>query len=240
MIVREHLYEGIYYDDGEFVFNFKEDNASHFINLKYNNTYVKENNKHVFYSYTFKRTTDKNIKKLFLKALKYKDKTLIKENDYDLFLKKAVMGLLREIDRDIDIIVYPKSSSPLNSDIAFAIKNRLGHNTFIAQDLIIKNNIENIIVDKSKISDKTAKRLMISAGKDGEVTLKNIPPQFRKYFSNFLKFDSEIQRNYLNKLRGNVLIVDDILAKGTTMIEVENLIRSLNPTSVVKYALLKS
>lgn len=240
MIVREYLYEGIYYDDGEFVFDFKNDDKSHFINLRYNNTYVKENNKHVFYSYTFKRTIDRETKKLFLKALKYKDTTLIKDNDYNLFLKKAVIGLLREIDRDIDIIVYPKSSSPLNTDIAWAIKNKLGNNTYIGQDLIIKNNVENIMIDASKIDEETLDNLKIHATKDGLFSLRMIPPRYRKYFLNFLKFDSEKQKNYIKKLQGNVLIVDDILTKGTTILESEQLIRSLNPTSITKYVLLKS
>jgi hypothetical protein len=240
MIVREYLYEGVYYNDGEFVFDFKNDDKSHFINLRYNNTYAKENIHHIFYSYTFKRSTDKEIKKLFLQALKYKDESLIANNDYEFFLKKAVMGLLREIDRDIDIIVYPKSSSPLNTDIAWAIKNKLGNSTYIGQDLIIKNDVENIMVDSSKVDEETLERLKIRANKNGEFSLRSIPPRYRKYFLNFLKFDSEKQKNYLKKLQGKVLIVDDILTKGTTMLESEQLIRSLNPTSVIKYILLKT
>lgn len=240
MIVKEYLYEGIYYNDGEFVFDFKNDDKSHFINLRYNNTYVKQNNKHIFYSYTFKTSTNKEIKKIFLKAIKYKNETLIDDNDYDLFLKKAVIGLLRETNRDIDIIVYPKSSSPLNTDIAWAIKNRLGNNTYIGQDLIIKNNVENIIVDSSKVDEKILERLKIYADKNGEFSLRLIPPRYRKYFLNFLKFDSEKQKKYIKKLQGNVLIVDDILTKGTTISESEQLIRSLNPNSVLKYVLIKS
>lgn len=241
MLVRENiLQEGIYYNDTNFIFDFINDNKNHFINLKFGNKFVKVNNKNIFYSYRFKDNTDPTIKKIFLRALKYKNETLILSNDYDKFLNKAVMGFFHNMSKDIDIIIYPKSSSPLNFDIAKRIKDKLGYNTIIANDIIVKNNIENIKIDTSKISVKTAEKLLKIIVNREDFQLKHIPPKFRHYFSNFLKFDDNVQHTYYNKLRNNVLIVDDILTKGTTMRECELLARSLNPNFLLKYVLIKS
>jgi hypothetical protein len=240
IIVKEFITEGIYFDDDNFVFDYRIDEKSHFINLKYNNKFVKVNKKDIFYSYVMKDNVDRTIKKLFIKSLKYKDEQFISYNDYEKFLNKGILGFLHIIDRNIDIIIYPKSSSPLNFDIAKKIKDKLGTNTYIVKDSIVKNEIENIKIDASKISDKTRKSLLKYSIKDGEFFLKRIPPQYRKYFFNFLKFDNNIQRDFYNKLSGNILIVDDILSEGTTINEIEKLVKSFNPSKIIKYVILRT
>jgi len=239
-IVQESLNEGVYFDGNNFIFDFNDDNVHHFINLRYDNRFIKKYKNDIFYSYIIKEHTPKDIKQLFIKSLKFKDEKFISLEQYNNFLNKGIQGLLHTIDNNIDIIIYPKSSSPINFDIANKIKNKLGNNTHIAKDVIIKNEIENIKIDLSKISDKTAKNLLKHSSKNNEFFLKKIPPQYRKYFSNFLKFDNDVQRTLYNKISGNVLVIDDILAKGTTINEIIKLIESFNPKTLIKYVLLKT
>ena len=241
-MIKKSLNEGVYFKDNHFVFNFLNDNSAHMINLKYAGKFIKRNNKKVYYSYVFKETADKEIKKQFLLALKYRGENsqkLISQTDYNKFLNKGINGLFHKMHRDIDIIVYPKSSAPLNNDIVDKLKLKFPY-AIIANDVIVKNNIENIKIDTSVITDKTAQSILKSAGKNGELVVKAIPPMYRKYFSNFMKFDDKISEQLYKAMSGNVLLIDDLLNEGTTIKECEQLIRSLNATHIIKYVLLKT
>jgi predicted amidophosphoribosyltransferase len=83
------------------------------------------------------------------------------------------------------------------------------------------------------------KSLLKYAEENDELVLKNIPPQFRKYFSNFLKLNIKEQK-YINAIKGNVIFIDDILTEGATIKEAEMLIKSLQPKNLIKYVLIKS
>lgn len=233
-----NLNEGIYFKDNSFVFDFMIDNKLHFINLKFPKDYLKQNKDGVYYSYVFKKDViDNNIKHKFLYALKYKD-SLIDPIDYDRFISKAIIGLYKTVGANIDAIIYPSSSSTINYDIAKKLQEKIGYNCKLLTNVIAKNSIENIQIDDKMMSPKTILSYKSKLSKNGKLIMKDILPMHRKFFSNFLKLN-DVSRTTLNLLKGNVLLIDDYLTKGITMIEMERLLKSYGNENLYKYVLIK-
>jgi len=122
--------------------------------------------------------------------------------------------MLRKI-REYDIIISPKSSSKLLNLLCKKLKDRGGNNVLMASDLIVKNSIENIIIDDSYFKNDTSKGIIKNCMVDGVFNMKKVPPKFRKLISNYLKFSDDTQRTIYNAINGGkVLIVDDIFVSG--------------------------
>ncbi len=82
------------------------------------------------------------------------------------------------------------------------------------------------MVDMNKLnnaSDAVKRRVnQLLTHPSGKFELKKIPMIMRNMFSNFLKFDTDRERELFNRLNdGKVLIIDDVYTRGTTINELD-------------------
>lgn len=68
-----------------------------------------------------------------------------------------------------------------------------------------------------------------------------LPASIRKYFTNFLKFSTEEEAKAYKALQGvNVLIYDDLLTRGATLLEAKRCLTAINPSNTLTcYVLIK-
>jgi orotate phosphoribosyltransferase-like protein len=201
-----------------------------------------------------------------IKSLKKSGKYSISEKTYDTFLKSAAERAAKHIKQlDVDVIVYPKSSSNLVVDFIERLQKHLPKITF-ESDVFVKKKIKNIenAADKvtrvdvsdlidvyaphfEKLSDKSVAELEralvkvvndnIKSGEDAVLTLKRIYKHHAKFFINFLEISKEIGETITEK---NVLVMDDVLASGITTSEMIRMLEEIGPKKVTGLTLFKS
>jgi hypothetical protein len=245
------LIEGISFNQetDSFDFNWKNDSPSDLIGLKlqkYNEYISSKQGFNLYYAYKFNKNVDKSLKSLLRDSIKYVDEKFIKSNDMELFLSKGINSFNQiEPLNKFDIIVFPKSSSNILNNLKQKLSSKAGMNTILASDLFVKNTIENIQYNQEKLNklspenkEKVLKLLNKVLSKES-FRLKSIPPQYRKFISNFLSFNSDTERRVFNSIsEGNVLLVDDILTEGTTFINMAKLLQNLGADSITGFILL--
>lgn len=247
-IVRKILWEGVYSDPqtGEFIFDFNEDNKERdFIYLKvkpYNMKLASRRGASVFIGYKF--IGEKNDdRERFQKALKAME---VDKNKIDQLVSKAILSFdnIYKLS-SFDLIITPKSSKPLANYIAEKVSSKIGQNTLLATDTLVKNIVENIRIDTTGMQPKTIASLE-KILKKGDLTgksfeIKTVPVMFRKKISNFIKFKDETTREIYNKVtEGKVLIVDDYLTTGSTLVEMTNIVKNLGAKEVINFVLVAS
>ncbi len=256
-----NLIEGVTYnsDINQFDFNFKEDSKDDIVSLKYGKNSVKSTKKskiQIFYSYQYnkKGNFDKSLIKKFGEALKNFDSSLIQTVDFNLFLQKGILGFSSSYNNfsKIDLIITPKSSSGLANEIAKRIKSKLS-NAIFAKDSFIKNSLDNIKVDtdlylsKSKDEKDRKKREYHlkydwkKATEDGTFKIKKVHNSRRNLYKDYIVFNSDLDRKIYNALNGGrVLVIDDYLTTGATIIEIVKQLKEYNPSEIIVYTLLKN
>lgn len=238
------IIEGVRYENDKFIFDFKNDNKDDIIYLKtksYNKKFSKVKDFSIFYGYKygsdFKNQEIKNKFLLQLKNLKFKQ--------IDNLINKAIFNLNKLIKiESFDIIITPKSSSPLTNYIGNKFREKTFNSVF-TDNIFIKNTIDNIKIDKekiSKLSDKDKKQFYKNFEKSietGTFQLKKLTPIQRRLIYNFLKFNSETERKIYNLIyNGNVLVIDDILTTNTTIVEINKQLLKFNPNKVQNFVLI--
>jgi len=74
----------------------------------------------------------------------------------------------------------------------------------------------------------------------GKFELKKIPMIMRNMFSNFLKFDTDRERELFNRLNdGKVLIIDDVYTRGTTINELAKMAFAKGAKEVIVFIFLQ-
>lgn len=237
-------------DDGNYVFDFSKDEKGDLLTLKFNTKgrYITSKSTNKIKSY-FSYKTNKNVSsKERVPLLKHIKSELSKTNQYEHLLNKAVLGLFNNPYFDVaevDLIIYPKSTSTLNFDVATKIKAKIPNALFL-NDIIVKNDSSNIKIDYAKAKEsgysddllKQLDKMLENAIVDGEFQIKKIPPRFRRYFDNILKLDNQSSR-LLNKIRnGKVLVVDDYINGGNTIAQINNLLENYLPEEIIIYTLI--
>lgn len=235
-------------DHNELVFDFKEDQQSDILTLKYNKNYITttvNQNIRSYYSYELNKKVARANKS---RVLNYVKTSLIRSDEYELFVNKAVLGLMNNPHfnvADVDMIVYPASSSQLNYDIAQKIKNKIP-NALFAKDFVLKNEPKNVQINYDLLNATKHKKKTIieiedmvkNATVDGVFKIKNILSDFRKYIFNFLKLSDADRRLYNKLLNGKVLVIDDIRTEGTTLNEVNRLLENYGVSEVILYSII--
>ena len=146
---------------------------------------------------------------------------------------------------NFDIIITPKSSSKILDELKNKLQAKAGNNVLLSSDIFVKNTIDNIKFDEDKI-DKLSnenkikiKKILNKVFSKEDYKLRSLPPQYRKYVLNFMKFNSEADKRLINAIiNGRVLIVDDIVTEGTTIRNMVALLNSIGVEDVVSFALL--
>lgn len=254
MIVRE----GISLNDDQFVFDFKSDKNTDIIYLKFrtfNTKFSLKKGVETFVGYKYSKDADKKILEKFRNDLKSLNYNTIKESDLNLFINKAIIGLNRLYNiSNLDIIISPESSSKLNDKIGNIIKEKAGDNTIFVSQGFIKNVINNIEIDIDKLSKggKTSteiqniknniiKILSKQEKTHGSYKLHALPFGYRNILRNFIKFNSEKEKLLISKItNGNVLIIDDIYTRGTTVNAINDLVLQFNPNKLINFLLISS
>ena len=250
---KQPLIEGISFQDNKFVFNFNSDKEGDIVPLKYSKSHTSKKFGFNFFfgwSINFKGASKEECD-LFRKSIK-NNSSYINPEDKQLLINKAVIKFDSIFDiASYDIIIYPKSSSSLVFEIAKALKAK-STNTILANDVIVKNKLENIKIDydkyisSAKTPEEAAKRKkdldndFKRATKDGNFQIKKVH-QFRKgMFSNYMVFDDKVTRQIFNSIsNGRVIVVDDIFTTGTTIKEIMSLVNSYTPSEATCFILLK-
>lgn len=255
------LIEGITYntDKNQFDFNFKDDSKDDIMSLKYGSKTVKTTKKgkvRIFFSYQYNKTGnfDKSLIKKFGEALKNFNFSLIANADFNLFIQKGILGFAASYSNfpKIDLIITPQSSSGLANEIANRIKGKLS-NALLVKDSFVKNSLDNIKVDtdaylaKAKDPADRKKREYYlkydwkKATEDGTFKIKKVHNSRRNLYKDYIVFNSETDRRVYNALNGGiVLLIDDYLTTGTTIVEMVNQINDFSPAEIVVYTLLKN
>lgn len=244
--------EGVKYEGGDFVFDFKMDNSDDVVYLTYKNL-LKERRfqgiKIIYGSQIIGSNSGENreIGNSFMKKFKNKQ---VDQHSYDLFLSKVINKF--SYDHPIgeySIIVSPSTQTPLLNDVVRMLKSK-AVNTLLASDVIIKNTIDNIKIDYEKYNSKAPTKWDVRteldkqfhrATQEGTFKIKKILPMFRKFFSNFLIFKNDTHRQIFNSIRGgNVLIVEDYITSGNTLKEILRLVNELAPKQITIFVFISN
>jgi hypothetical protein len=239
------IIEGVTFYDDKFIFSFDKDGDKDIIHLNQyfdNKDYINDN---VYYfGYKFNDNIDGRIKSEFLKQLKYRDLSSIKNDDYNQFIKKSVNNLNKKVNlAKVDLIIYPETKSPLVMDILKYIYDFTSPT--IKSIELVKNSIDNIEFDYDNF-DLFMRSKNISSS-DRKVLRRNIDnmmnviksntyfsiaknvkkPKYREYFKNFLKFKDDKDKSIIKSIQSdsNILIIDDI---NTSETRIKELLRNIN------------
>ena len=144
-----------------------------------------------------------------------------------------------------DLIVTPSSTSNVLDLLRNFLHAKAGSNTIVSSDLFVKNTIDNIEFDEEKLNkiekskqDKIRSILNKAFSKE-DYKLRSIPPRYRKFIFNFIKFNTEAEKRVLNAIvNGKILVVDDILTEGTTVKNMIKLLYSAGAEEIVSFVLL--
>jgi hypothetical protein len=254
----ELITEGVAYDrkHHSYIINQKE-SPKDLISLRYSpiRNYEEVDGVHMFYGYKLDATSPENeeFKRRFLND--FKGGSGIPGETYYSILKNAVIGLNYNLNlAKIDVIVYPKSSSRVNQELAKFIQSK-GGNAIVVPDSFIKNSIHDIEIDMGKVDrmsngdDETKANILAALDRmfqrsqksyGDEFKMKILYPNQRELIRNFMKFKSETGIRVMQNIeQGTVLFLDDIYTSGTTLREMVNILRNLGASHIFGFALFK-
>ena len=245
----EDIHESIAIVDGKLVFNYDEKKvgkdkvSTKFGKYKTFTPYVKKSDTivahNIFSIYNAKGVNVVDI----LKAIKKKSNIDMDEKDYHQFVNRSALYIQAKLAKGIDTIIAPTSSSPMLLDILDNLKHRLS-GVMIFTNTFKKSNIDNIKIDKNhpKITPTIIKKLtedIARAKKDGYFEMKKIFVPNRKFLSGYLELvDSKILNKYVKDK--NVMIFDDVLASGTTFVEMIRTLELYEPKSLIGTTIFKT
>lgn len=256
------LIEGIRFENNQVIFDFTSDRTDDIIPLKlqkYNSKFVSMNNIPTYYAYrvnpAFKGDIQKDTRISAIRdAIKH---VQIDQTDFIKFISKAFINFDMNVDRlsSYDLIVLPQSSSPLLVQVVESLGRKYGTAVEVIDNAFVKNKITDITVDPQVIqrirdkngdkkADYIAKRyadLIKSAEVNGEFKMKKIPTDkgFRRGIINFLHINDNRKDAILKQVYGGkILIIDDIITSGTTMVEMKRLLDDLGAETVNLFCIL--
>jgi adenine/guanine phosphoribosyltransferase-like PRPP-binding protein len=245
----DFMNEGVTLDsDDNFKFDFKNKSKDDLLTLNYEKNILTKRKRNGIITYNSYKINKKIDKDLRIRLLSYLKTSLIRENVYDTFINKAVIGIFNNPNFDVgntDLILIPESTSNLNLEIATKIKNKIPNALFI-RGSILKNDISNVIIDYEKVMSKNFKpeslkamdKMLEKSIEDGVFKISKITPRFRKFFLNFLVLNTT-NRVLLNRIvGGQVLVIDDIVTEGTTFHEIKRLLDNYAPEKIIYYSII--
>lgn len=142
----------------------------------------------------------------------------------------------------IDTVLIMQSSSSLNQELSSELVKRM-------PGIRVFNNViqKNLDISKikflpkegmSEITIKNNNRLIQNAIKKGVFKIKSFHPQFRSQVIDWLELKNgfNIEKHIENK---NILLIDDYLTTGSTLLEASRILKLLSPKSVSGLVLFK-
>lgn len=241
------LSEGVKFNAPAFTFDFNTNGKEDIISLSgslkssevYGNTY--------FFQYEFNDNVPSSTRSAFIHALKF-DQSQLGASNVDNFIETAISNLSRAINlADVDIVLYPQSSSPLTKDLIDRLDSFTDSNAYVKIE-VMKKAVNEIDFNWSKFEKycenhnvpKNAQAVMKSKmdkmlddihSLDYFSIAKNIKDQkYKRFLSTVYKFYDAKTIELVKSIKGKkILIVDDIYTSGTTIEQILKAYRALDP-----------
>lgn len=256
--------EGVQYDTttNTFTFDFEHDNETDIIKLERIGYSVEGFGNCYHFGYAFADDVDSKVRSEFIRQVKFPE-SFDNQNDLSLFISKAAGYLNTAITLPrYNVIVYPQSVSELNRKMMSVI-TRLTTATYIEIELV-KNLPAQIEFDydryKVEVLDSTINGKPRYTPAQKEEAMSNIDKmmqdihnldyfsiarnvkkaKLRPFIRNFYKFkDAEAEKVYKELMSNNVILIDDVVTSGTTILNMLNTLRFVNDTnSIVVFSLI--
>lgn len=166
---------------------------------------------------------DRDVKDSILKSIKGGSNVSFSLKDYKHLLTRSALYLNKTLKKlNIDTVVFPESSSPLASDFADALAKYIP-NVVTLPNAITKSKVDKVGFDLGNIDPDSEKGKQMTellnthlakSTASGQFKMKDVGPQFRHFFKNFMQLDGGVLKDIEGK---NVLLVDDVLTSGSTL-----------------------
>ena len=245
---------GVTFDDKEkkFVFDFEHDGAEDIVSLTGNGYQIEAFGKCFYYGYEFSEQVESKVRTAFIKYVKFTE-ALQDSPDLTNFIKKAVDNLHKKINLyNYDMVVMPQSKSQVNQymmryiyrfaqptlykmTLVKALPSNISFDMKAYEEQYLDDVLENGMPRYTQAAKEQAKSsintmLEMIHKKDYFTIAKDVKKsRLRPYIMNFLRFESEEERELCSKSRQqNVLVIDDVTTSGSTLNEILSTLRILN------------
>ncbi|MBR0037693.1 MAG: hypothetical protein IJP70_08650 [Bacteroidales bacterium] len=245
---------GVTFDNKEkkFVFDFEHDGAADIVSLTGSGYQIQAFGKCFYYGYEFTEQVDSSVRTAFIKYVKF---TEVLQDCPELtdFIKNAIDNLHQKINLyNYDLVVMPESSSKVNQymlryiyrfaqpalfkmTLVKALPSNISFDMKAYEKQYLDDVLENGMPRYSPAAKEQAKAsinamLDMIHQKDYFTIAKDVKKsKLRPYIMNFLRFESEEERELCSRIRRqNVLVIDDVTTSGSTLNEVLRTLRILN------------
>lgn len=245
---------GVTFDDKSrgFVFDFEHDGAEDIVSLVGNGYQIEAFGKCFYYGYEFSEQVESAVRSAFIKYVKFTE-NLQNTPELTNFIKKAVDNLHKKINLyNYDLIIMPQSSSGVNQYMLryiyrfaqptlykMVLVKSLPSSISFDMNAYEKQYLEDVLENGKPRYNEAAKEQAKSSinamldmihKKDYFTIAKDVKKsRLRPYIMNFLRFESEEDRQLCSIIRQqNVLVIDDVTTSGSTLNEVLRTLRILN------------
>jgi len=255
--------DGIAYRDGKLDFNFRKDEYDDvltFFKDKYNYKTLSRERKGsiitVFFGHTLIHPETFNKKEILEKRNAVR--LLIKNyntlpQEHQTYITELVDRSFKKLNEykpinSFDVIVSVESSAPLNKLLINRVKLQAKSDVLIVDNLFVKTTIDKLDLDWDMLdkepSEKTKEVILTMYDKliksNKPFFIKNLKSSVRRYFTNFLKFSDDVQKQTFDRIFGNnVLLIDDTVGEISTFADMIRLISNYKPKEYLCYAFLK-
>lgn len=250
---------GVTFDNQEqrFVFDFEHDGKDDVVSLTGDGYQVEAFGRCFYYGYEFSDQVDGNVRSAFIKHVKFTD-DLQNNPDLTMFIKKAIDQLNRRINLyDYNLVVMPESSSKVNQymlryiyrfaqpmlrkmELIKALPASISFDMDAFEQSYLDDVLENgrpryTQAQKDEVKQSITKMLDLIHQKDYFTIARDVKKsRFRPYMVNFLRFDTEQDKELCATIRKqNILVMDDVTTSGSTLNEILRVLRILNEDNEV-------
>jgi phosphoribosylpyrophosphate synthetase len=239
--------EGVKKIDGQYEFNWQKDLPGDLMSLKfrkYRGKKQKQNETEYTYYYAYQIDKSNDSTDLLV-AIKMMERS-ISDNDLRMFVNKAVIGFDETFNiNTFDTILAPQSSSLILSKLVSQLKDKSRAQVF--PDSFAKAAVTDIRLDMEKVDklpEKTQKEVLRAFNRmqenDKPFKIKEVYSRHRKLYRDFIKFNSENDRQLFNAITDKrVILVDDYKTSGTTIKEMLKQLIESGAQEVVVFILVR-
>ena len=245
---------GVTFNDSEkkFVFDFEHDGAEDIVSLTGDGYQVEAFGKCFYYGYEFSEQVESSVRTAFIKYVKFTE-SLQYTPDLTNFIKKAIDNLHKKINLyNYDLVIMPESKSNVNKymlryiyrfaqptlykmTLIKALPSNISFDMKAYEEQYLDDVLENGVPryrpeQKEQAMSSINAMLEMIHQKDYFTIAKDVKKsRLRPYIMNFLRFESEEERELCTMIRQqNVLVIDDVTTSGSTLNEILRTLRILN------------